>query len=366
MGNPMYDDIFSMERNAANDRLQVQRNINERLGGMTLVPLTRAEYTALTPKDSSTVYLVNDNNTYSLYVGDIQISGSGGDGIIKVKNALVLEERTTAPANKLSREGSAYGVDSHTELYQPMMTRTTHIYDGGAPSRFIPAAGPNRYIILDSNGHVSESRVSDGYSKLTVQIERGGVQETLTYSVRTGRIETVLYNVGIGNYQLRDYMTYFIDCQRQVGGTTKSWLYTGKFDGLYSNVYPDAPGTTTDGYGIASVQYSPYISSYYKQEFPTLTLGFYTYEIKNFATAIPKLVLEVAGERSYSDGITEVGNLYTYALTENSNPGNQLGLLYDPDTGALFSDEPHLYSPPTGKYLQAAKIAALDQTEVIR
>jgi hypothetical protein len=160
-------------------------------------------------------------------------------------------------------------------------------------------------------------------------------------------------------------MTYFIDCQRQVGGTTKSWLYTGKFDGLYSNFSPDIYGMTTDGHGIASVQYSAYISSYYKVAFPTLTLGFYADEVKNFATAIPKLVLEVAGERSYSDGITEVGNLYTYALTENSNPGNQLGLLYDPDTADLFADEPHLYSPPTGKYLQAAKIAALDQTEVI-
>lgn len=360
MANYLYEKFKKLENDTTNDRLQVQRNINERLGGMTLVPLTRSEYTALTPKDSSTVYLVNDNNTYSLYVGDIQISGSGGDGIIKVKNALVLEERTTAPANKLSREGSAYGVNSHTELYQPTMTRTTHIYDGGAPSRFIPAAGSNRYIVLDSNGHVSESRVSDGYSKLTVQIERGGVQETLTYSVRTGRIETVLEHIGF-NYYLRDHMGYFIDCQRQVGGTTKSWLYTGKFNGSY---YNDS-WWTTEGYDIAAVRYSSYISSYYKVAFPTLTLGFYADEVKNFATAIPKLVLEVAREESYSDGITEVGNLVTYALTENSNPGNQLGLLYDPDTADLFADEPHLYSPPTGKYLQAAKIAALDQTEVI-
>lgn len=365
MANYLYEKFKKLENDTTNDRLQVQRNINERLGGMTLVPLTRAEYTALTPKDSSTVYLVADSNTYSLYVGDIQISGSGGDGIIKVKNALVLEERTTAPANKLSREGSAYGVNSHTELYQPTMTHTTHIYDGGAPSRFIPAAGSNRYIILDSNGHVSESRVSDGYSKLTVQIERGGAQETLTYSVRTGRIETVLYNVGLSNYQLRDYISYFIDCSRQVGNVTKSWMYTGRFNGLYSGALPDAPALTTDGYSIASCPYSGYITSYYKVNFPTLTLGFYADELLDFYSAVPKLVLEIAYEDVSGTEITEAGSLVTYALTESGDPGNQLGLLYDPDTADLFSDEPHLYSPPTGKYLQVAKIAALGQTEVI-
>ena len=364
MASYIYEKFKTLDSKTANDRLQVQKNINERLGGMTLVPLTNTEYASLTVKDPTTVYLVEGNGSYSLYVGDVPISGSGG-GLILVDNALVLEERTSAPANKLSREGAAYGVTSHTELYQPTMTRTTHIYDGGAPSRFIPAQGSNRYIILDSNGHVSESRVSDGYSKLTVQIERGGVQETLTYSVRTGRIETVLYNVGLGNYQLIDYISYFIDCSRQVGNVTKSWMYTGRFNGLYSGVLPDAPALTTDGYGIASCQYSGYITNYYKVNFPTLTLGFYADELLDFSNAVPKLVLEIAREDVSGAEIAEVGNLVTYALTENSDPGNQLGLLYDPDTADLFADEPHLYSPPTGKYLQAAKIAGLTQNEVI-
>lgn len=369
MANTMYDDIFSMERNAANDRLQVQKNINERLGGMSLLPLTKNEYTALTPKDSSTVYLVDDNGTYSLYVGDTQISGSGGDGTILVDKALVLEDRTRAARDQLPGEGTAYSVSNHTELYRPTMSRTTRIYDGGYPSRFVPGNGYNRYIIIGPNGEIPYGRASDGNASLTIVLDRNGVEETLTYSLQTGRSEIVVAHPGM-NFFLVTRVSYFVQCTRTRNGSRKTWWYTGSFDGNYSRVDEDTWLYTTAG--IAPPSYSVdntasqlgYVRSY----FPLLTLGFSRDDIHDITNAVPKLIFEVGDERlvtySGTNYISDNGS-YCKILTESGSYGCQLGILYDPDTGDLYSDPPKLKTPPTGIYLEAAKIAAYTGSEVL-
>lgn len=370
MANTMYDDIFSMEQNAANGRLQVQKNINERLGGMSLVPLTKAEYTTLTPKDSSTIYLVNDNGTYSLYVGDTQISGSGGDGIILVDKALVLEDRTRAARDQLPGEGNAYSVSNHTELYRPTMSRTTRIYDGGYPSRFVPENGYNRYIIIGPNGELPYSRASDGNASLTIVLDRNGVEETLKYSAQTGRSEIVLQQLGF-NYYLTTYVSYFIQCTRTRNGSSKTWWYTGEFDGNYRGRYLDIWLSTTDDFYPPSYSYDNTASQlgYVRHNLPALTLGFSIADIHDIENAAPKLILEVGNESivtySGTNYISENGSLDRKILTESSNYGCQLGILYDPDTGDLYSDPPKLKTPPTGIYLDATKIAAYTGSEVI-
>lgn len=370
MANYIYEKFKKLENDTTNDRLQVQKNINERLGGMSLVPLTKTEYTALTLKDSSTVYLVDDNGIYSLYVGDTQISGSGGDGTILVDKALVLENRERASRDQLPGEGIAYSVSSHTELYRPTMSRTTRIYDGGYPSRFVPENGYNRYIIIGTNGELPYARASDGNASLTIVLDRNGVEETLKYSVQTGRNEAILEQLGF-NFYIRSYVSYFVKCTRTRNGSSKTWWYTGSFDGNYSNMVADASMATTDGFERPSYDYDNTASNlgYVRHYFPALTLGFEKNDIPDIANAAPKLILEVGNEyiTTYSgtNYITDYGSIYRKILSESNSYGCQLGILYDPDTGDLYSDPPKLKTPPTGIYLEAAKIAAYTESEVI-
>lgn len=367
MANYIYEKFKKLENDTTNDRLQVQKNINERLGGMSLVPLTKTEYTALTPKDSSTIYLVDDNGTYSLYVGDTQISGSGGDGIVKVKNAIVLEDRTRALANQLPGEGTAYSVSDHTELYRPTMSRTTRIYDGGYPSRFVPARGYNRYIIIGPNGELpSFSRASDGISQLTVVLDRNGVEETLKFVTYTGRIEPYMYMQGF-NYYLDTSVSYFIQCTRTIGGSRKTWWYTGRYDGNYIRPgYGDME--TTDTPYVPSLIYTSTSFGYTRWNMPTLTLGFSVDDIHDLANAAPKLVMEFGRESvstiSGTSYISDDGWPSPRILEEGTGVGQQLGILYDPDTGDLYANPPKLKYPPTGVYLETAKIAAYDSSEV--
>lgn len=366
MANYIYEKFKKLENDTTNDRLQVQKNINERLGGMSLVPLTKAEYTALTPKDSSTIYLVDDNGTYSLYVGDTQISGSGGDGIVKVKNAIVLEDRTRALANQLPGEGTAYSVSNHTELYRPTMSRTTRIYDGGYPSRFVPARGYNRYIIIGPNGELPASRRSDGVSTLTIILDRNGVEETLNFEVNTGRIEPVLIMQGF-NYYLVNSMSYFIRCTRTINGTRKNWWYTGTYDGNYIAGGYGRMNTTLFEDVVPWIESTGTSFGYINHYVPTLTLGFSVDDVHDIANSVPKLILEIGNETvstvSGTPYISDYG-YYGMILNESTGDGKQLGILYDPDTGDLYSNPPRLKTPPTGIYLEAAKIAAYDSSEV--
>ena len=370
MANYIYEKFKNLENDTTNDRLQVQKNINERLGGMSLVPLTKTEYTALTPKDSSTVYLVDDNGTYSLYVGDTQISGSGGDGTILVDKALVLEDRTRAARDQLPGEGTAYSVSNHTELYRPTMSRTTRIYDGGYPSRFVPENGYNRYIIIGPNGELPYARASDGNASLTIVLDRNGVEETLKYSAQTGRSELVLEQLGF-NYYLRTYVSYFVQCTRTRNGSSKTWWYTGSFDGNYSGLVPDANMVTTDAFSPPSAPYDTTSAGlgYTRSNFPVLTLGFSRDDVQDLSHAVPKLILEIGNEQivtySGTNYISDSGSYERKILTESGDYGCQLGILHDPDTGDLYSDPPKLKTPPTGVYLEAAKIAAYTGSEVI-
>jgi hypothetical protein len=250
------------------------------------------------------------------------------------------------------------------------MSRKTRIYDGGYPSRFVPENGYNRYIIIGPNDELPYSKASDGNASLTIVLDRNGVEETLKYSAQTGRSEIVLEQRGF-NYYLNTYVSYFVRCTRTRNGSSKTWWYTGEFDGNYRGRYLDTWLSTTDEFYPPSTSYDNTASvlGYVRPNFPVLTLGFSRDDMHDLSDAVPKLILEIGGERivtySGTNYISDNGSWDLKILTESGDYGCQLGILYDPDTGDLYSDPPKLKTPPTGIYLDAAKIAAYTGSEVI-
>ena len=52
--------------------------IQERLGGLSFIKIGAASYEALNPKDANTVYFIIGESAVTLALGDVQISGGGG------------------------------------------------------------------------------------------------------------------------------------------------------------------------------------------------------------------------------------------------------------------------------------------------
>lgn len=48
--------------------------LNDKFGGLKLVKLSQADYTALTTKDENTVYFIGDSNGYIMKIGNATVS----------------------------------------------------------------------------------------------------------------------------------------------------------------------------------------------------------------------------------------------------------------------------------------------------
>lgn len=75
-----------------------------RLGGLSFLKLTAAEYAALDVKDANTAYFVTDTADFTIYLGDLPLSGGGGGGGGTV--APVMQLAWSVPAVKSSRLAS--------------------------------------------------------------------------------------------------------------------------------------------------------------------------------------------------------------------------------------------------------------------
>jgi hypothetical protein len=105
---------------------------------------------------------------------------------------------------------------------------------------------------------------------------------------------------------------------------------------------------------------------------PILTLGFNANDLGYLNTTgsnapTPYLVLTGGRERAYANGNIkdETSSGASIKLTESSDPGMQLGINYDPDTGAEYTYQASLYTSITGNYQRAAKIAGWDQSKEV-
>ncbi len=64
--------------------------LSEAMGGIAFRRLTREEYDALTEKDSSTVYIVDDSGIIEMYVGEGKIKGGGSPETAEMSTIFLL------------------------------------------------------------------------------------------------------------------------------------------------------------------------------------------------------------------------------------------------------------------------------------
>lgn len=358
----LYDKITDLDKSTNQTPLQVQRNINARLGGLSLQVITGANYDSLSPKDNNTLYLVDRNGSYEVYKGTIQISGTGGD-VINVKYGLRLYNYDTyAPPNHISstasatsREGTAYA-GNHDTLYTPTLTNANiTVKDGGANSRFIPTTGysNNRYVIGTPSG-----AISDGRSTLSLTLARwnGSIyaDETVVYEIISiaSRVEIIQTGMSVNR---GGYPQYGLKCTRTANGTTKTWYIPNIFK-------PAGQEYTT----FPSVNDTGNTNTTYRTLFPILTVGYLAEDIGRLGTvsnnsyvATPYLVLEIGSESLSSGKVRESASLYK--LEESSEM--PLGIAYDPDIGDEFQYKPQITNMIglASNALIPAKIAAYTQ-----
>lgn len=81
-GTPVdFEVLKSIDGSQAESVVSVVYGIQQQLGGVSLRKLTKEQYDALTSKDGSTLYIVVNGSSASLYIGSIKIN-SGGAGTV--------------------------------------------------------------------------------------------------------------------------------------------------------------------------------------------------------------------------------------------------------------------------------------------
>lgn len=352
----IYDKTKKQSNDIVASQLQFQKNINERLDGLSIDVLTKAEFDAISSKNSNVIYIVSNGSTYTVYKGDVQISGAGGEYVV-VEHGLYLQDYDSISSSAgISGEGDAYAY-RHTILYTPDVSPSDiSIKDGGEPTRFVPSANSYyRCLLGDVTNGVG--RCSDGRTFISFNVYREvdgtTAQETLSYRIRTYEELVGQEDLGESLWAFDTRVSYCIECTRTRNGVSKTWLYTAK--------------STPSGYLVmdfrASTEVGSSADTSARHKVPILTLGFEVSDLDDIYSATPKLIYEMGGETITEtisgNTISEIG-YEIFQLTESSEEGHQLGILYDPDTKQPFEHAPKIASSafrPYGNYLKAAKIA---------
>lgn len=352
----IYDKTKKQSNDIVASQLQFQKNINERLDGLSIDVLTKAEFDAISNKNSNVIYIVSNGNTYTVYKGNVQISGTGGEYVV-VEHGLYLQDYDSiSSSGGISGEGDAYA-RNHTILYTPDVSpNNISIKDGGAPTRFIPSVNSYYRCLL---GDVTNGigRCSDGRASISFNVYReiGGAiaRETLSYRIRTYEELIGQEDLGESLWAFDTRVSYCVECTRTRNGVSKTWLYTAK----------STPSSYTAMDFRASTEVGSSADTSARHWFPILTLGFEVSDLDDIYSAAPKLIYEMGGETitegTWGNTISERG-IKIFQLTESSEEGHQLGILYDPDTKQPFEHAPKIASSafrPYGNYLKAAKIA---------
>lgn len=351
----IYDKTKKQSNDIVASQLQFQKNINERLDGLSIDVLTKAEFDAISNKNNNVIYIVSNGNTYTVYKGNVQISGAGGEYVV-VEHGLYLQDyNSRSSSGGISGEGDAYA-RNHTILYTPDVSPSNiSIKDGGVPTRFVPSVNSYYRCLL---GDVTNAigRCSDGRTFISFNVYREidgtTAQETLSYRIRT--YEELVGPEDYGPMWAFDTrVTYCVECTRTRNGVSKTWLYTAKLN----------PSYWLGMYFRASTAVGSSADTSARVELPILTLGFDVSDLDDIYSATPKLIFEIGGETitegTWGNTISEHG-IKIFQLTESSEEGRQLGILYDPDTKQPFEHAPKIASSafrPYGNYLKAAKIA---------
>lgn len=351
----IYDKTKKQSNDIVASQLQFQKNINERLDGLSIDVLTKTEFDAISSKNSNVIYIVSNGNTYTVYKGNVQISGTGGEYVV-VEHGLYLQDYDSrSSSGGISGEGDAYA-RNHTILYTPDVSpNNISIKDGGVPTRFVPSVNSYyRCLLGDVTNGVA--RCSDGRTFISFNVYREidgtTAQETLSYRIRT--YEELVGPEDYGKvWRFETRVSYCVECTRTRNGVSKTWLYTAKSTPERFLMMDFRAYTTVGSSADTSA----------RSRFPILTLGFEVSDLDDIYSATPKLIYEMGGESitetAYGNTISEVGN-EIFQLTESSEEGHQLGILYDPDTKQPFEHTPKIASSafrPYGNYLKAAKIA---------
>lgn len=364
--------IYGKTKKQSNDivasQLQFQKNINERLDGLSIDVLTKTEFDAISNKNSNVIYIVSNGNTYTVYKGNIQISGEGGEYVV-VEHGLYLQDYDSISSSAgISGEGDAYA-RNHTILYTPDVSPSDiSIKDGGVPTRFVPSANSYYRCLLGDvtteHGHSNGvGRCSDGRTFISFNVYREvdgtTAQETLSYRIRTYEEVVDIVDYGESMWAFDTRVSYCVECTRTRNGVSKTWLYT----------ITSTPRDSRALWLRASTEVGSSADTSARHNFPILTLGFEVSDLDDIYSAIPKLICETGyetiNEGTWGNTISEVGD-DIFQLIESSEEGHQLGILYDPDTKQPFEHAPKIASSafrPYGNYLKAAKIAGYTAEE---
>jgi hypothetical protein len=187
------------------------------------------------------------------------------------------------------------------------------------------------------------------------EIDGTTAQETLSYKIHTYEELVGQEDYGESYWVFDTRVTYCIECTRTRNSVSKTWLYTAELN----------PSYWLGMYFRASTEVGSTADTCARYEFPILTLGFEVTDLDDIYSATPKLIFEIGSETISSNTISERG-IKIFQLTESSEEGHQLGILYDPDTKQPFEHAPKIASSafrPYGNYLKAAKIAGYTADE---